>query len=120
MASLLSNPLLYIGVTAVVGYYAYQQFAIWNGRRRMIQQLGCKPPPTYDDNSHSWLPWLYNMKQARFLMKHGAKNEILTASHERYLEYGLTHHSKVSLYTDSAATFRLIFTAFSQRHDLHR
>ncbi len=102
MATVISSPLTYLAIVVVLGYYGYRQFAVWSARCQMINQYGCKPPPNYDDNSHSWLPSFYNMKQIRFLKHYGPRNELQKATHERFLEYGLTHSSKVSICSDVA------------------
>lgn len=101
MDSFSSSKLVYVAIIAVLGYYGSRQFNIWSARRSMIKQHGCKPPPNYDDDNPSWLPSLYNMKQINFLKKHGAECKLQEATHERYLDYGLTHTSKVNAQSKS-------------------
>lgn len=102
MISFSSSKLVYVAIIAVLGYYGSSQFAVWSARRRMIKQYGCKPPPNYDDDSPSWLPSLYNMKQINFVKKNGAACRLQEATHERYLDHGLTHTSKVNVQNEQA------------------
>ena len=97
MAVLPSSPLILLAIGALFVYYASKQVTVWNRRRQMIKQHGCKPPVSYDDNSHSWLPSVYNTKQLKFLQKNGPEHQLLRATHDRFLDVGMTHHSKVSI-----------------------
>ena len=99
MTHFLNIPLYFFVVCYLLvqaGYFTYRQITTSVARRRMIEEHGCKPPKSLDDES--WIPYLYRLKMVKMVRSAAKEYRLQKATQERYQKYGNTHSGKVSLH----------------------
>ncbi len=93
------TPLYYFIVCYILvqaGYFISRQITTRINRRRIIEENGCEPPPSFDGKSR--MPHLFRLKFVKTIRSAAAERTSLKAAQRRYRAYGNTHSATVSLH----------------------